>query len=79
MLASYALTRTPCADSLDVVLPALANIHGHGADPATVKPWVRPFAMLGMHSSNASIISVNTIEACSDGSWLAGWPLGRRF
>jgi multidrug efflux pump subunit AcrB len=46
MLASYALTRTLVPTLLMWFYQHL-QYHGHGADPATVKPWLRPFAMLG--------------------------------
>jgi multidrug efflux pump subunit AcrB len=46
MLASYALTRTLVPTLLMWFYQHL-QYQGHGADPAKVKPWVRPFAILG--------------------------------
>jgi multidrug efflux pump subunit AcrB len=46
MLASYALTRTLVPTLLMWFYQHL-QYHGHGADPATVKPWLRPFVVLG--------------------------------
>jgi multidrug efflux pump subunit AcrB len=46
MLASYALTRTLVPTLLMWFYQHLAY-HGHGADPAKVKPWLRPFVVVG--------------------------------
>jgi multidrug efflux pump subunit AcrB len=72
MLASYALTRTLVPTLLMWFYQHL-QYHGHGADPATVKPWVRPFAILG-----------NAFEQRFDHfrehyRSLLGWVLARRL
>jgi len=72
MLASYALTRTLVPTLLMWFYQHL-HYHGHGADPATVKPWVRPFAILG-----------NAFEQRFDHfrdhyRSLLGWVLARRL
>jgi len=45
MLASYALTRT-LVPTLVMWFYRHTQYHGHAADPATVKSWVRPFVQL---------------------------------
>jgi multidrug efflux pump subunit AcrB len=46
MLASYALTRTLVPTLLMWFYHHL-QYHGHGAHPSSVKPWLRPFVVLG--------------------------------
>jgi len=46
MLASYILSRTLVPTLLMWFYQHL-QYHGHGADPSAVKPWVRPFVLLG--------------------------------
>ncbi len=45
MLASYALSRT-LVPTLVMWFYRHAQYRGHGADPAVVKPWARPFVKL---------------------------------
>jgi multidrug efflux pump subunit AcrB len=72
MLASYGLTRTLVPTLLMWFYQHL-QYHGHGADPSTVKPWLRPFVMLG-----------NGFEQSFDHfreryRSLLGWVLARRL
>jgi multidrug efflux pump subunit AcrB len=72
MLASYALTRTLVPTLLQWFYQNL-QYHGHGADPATVKPWARPFSALA-----------NGFEQSFDRfreryRRLLGWVLARRL
>jgi len=72
MLASYALTRTLVPTLLMWFYQHL-QYHGHGADPATVRWWVRPFAIVG----NAFEQSFDRFRERYRS--LLGWILARRL